>query len=195
MDPSDHEVQELVAQLSSPNTRDSACQRLLELYEEHCQRVARSILHNAHDAEEVVDDVFVKVFLHPERYVPERGSFKSWLTVLARNESRDRWRSIAARPSESIDDLEDSGTTSPSPIPDALEALIEKDTSEYIHDSLERLAPAHRNILMMRFFQEMTHEEIAKVIERSVPTVHHRIKKALAAIEKLVRKGGVHVRR
>src|SRR4051812_36176842 len=58
---------------------------------------ANRVLRDEAAAEDVVQDVFVQLWLNPSAYDPSRGTLKSYVSMLARSRALDRWRSRAAR--------------------------------------------------------------------------------------------------
>ena len=84
--------------------------------------VALRILGNRHDAEEALQETFVKIWRHAERYRPGPNSAVSWLVSIARNTAIDRLRSRKA-PMRDLDAV--AGTPDPAPGPEA--ALLNKD--------------------------------------------------------------------
>ena len=49
------------------------------------------------EVEECVADVFIYLWMHPEKFAPERGSLKSWLSILARSQAIDRVRALSRK--------------------------------------------------------------------------------------------------
>ena len=60
---------------------------------------ANRVLRDEAAAEDVVQDVFVQLWLRPDSFDPKRGSLSSYVSMLARSRSLDRWRSRSARES------------------------------------------------------------------------------------------------
>src|SRR5262245_34044712 len=69
-----------------------ALEALYYRYSKACFGVALKIVADPYLAEEVVQDVFLKLWAAPHGYLPERGSFATWLLTIVRNRSLDRLR-------------------------------------------------------------------------------------------------------
>src|SRR3954463_9247199 len=86
--------------MTHPNLRDprqfnDAYRRLAPL----ALASANRVLRDEAAAEDVVQDVFVQLWLKPDSYDPKRGSLASYVSMLARSRALDRWRSRSARES------------------------------------------------------------------------------------------------
>src|SRR3954447_17673575 len=81
--------------LRDPNQFNDAYRRLAPL----ALASANRVLRDEAAAEDVVQDVFVQLWIRPESYNPARGSLASYVSMLARSRALDRWRSRSARQS------------------------------------------------------------------------------------------------
>jgi len=116
------------------------------------------------DAEDVVSDVFVAAIATLDAFDPERGTFSQWITGIARNKIRMHWRQH--KPTLTLDTIEE--------LPEATEGAGVQDVVEE-HLLIERVmkeVPAEGKVLLaMRYIDDMTHEDIAGVIEKSPAAV------------------------
>ena len=78
--------------LSDRDQFDAQYRRLAPL----CLRIARKVLGDNAAAEEVVQDLFLKLWRNPGAFDPERGSLESYVAMAARSRSIDRWRTRSA---------------------------------------------------------------------------------------------------
>jgi RNA polymerase sigma-70 factor (ECF subfamily) len=114
-------------------------------------------------AEDILQDVYIKVWNRAELFDPSRGSPMTWLCTIARNSSLD-WRrahgSHAQMPLEAARTVADESPTA--------DSLIEQsELSAQIFDCIEQLDPQPRNAIRMAFFDGFTYAELA--LRMSVP--------------------------
>ena len=147
-------------------------------------RVAHSVLRNAHEAEDVVQDTFVRVLQH-RRDLPAVRDERVWLVRIAWNLALDRKR--RTRP-EAID-TEFAGTLAARLVP-ADRALDEADRLRRVLLAMDALPKAERAALLLSAVDEMTTAEIAAVIGKSESAVRallfrarSRLKQRLAHME------------
>lgn len=143
---------------------------LMETYSKLLWTIAAGILTGTgsrEDVEEVVSDVFISLWEHPEAYEPLRGGIRTYLCLRARSLALDRLRKILAQTAVS---LEDSGPDVPS-----LE-LEGQDTVLAAKEVLDRLGSPDREILTLRFLYELKPALIAAKLDLPVKYVYERIR-------------------
>src|SRR4051812_41939804 len=89
---------------------------------------ANRVLRDEAAAEDVVQDVFVQLWIRPDSYNPARGSLASYVSMLARTRALDRWRSRNARQS-AVDRAEEGARVVTEPAESAAEPVIRRETS------------------------------------------------------------------
>lgn len=185
----------LVRALSS----DDATERrraLSELYDRHQQRVyntAYRVLGSAADAQDVSQEVFLHV---ADRIRSFRGdsSLTSWVYRVTVNMAIDARRRAKRRaPSRSgarvggddSGDLEGAaprpGLAEPEGNPE--EAAERAETERKVHTALDRLSPKLRAVVVLRYFENLSYEDLADVLQTSIGTVKSRLNRAHAALE------------
>lgn len=150
-----------------------------ELYEQCAPGVRRyvgGIVWDRWDADDVTQEVFVKIFLGLSQYDPSRASFSAWMLRIARNAAIDHLRRSRSRPALAQVD----------------EHVAEDETGaqsvESLRDALHGLSQNEREVLMLRALGGLTPPELAGRLNRtrgSVNTLYYRARiaacKALAA--------------
>ena len=145
------------------------------LYARHADDVLRftqSIVRNRHDAEDVTQDVFVKLMRAIQKYEEREVPFAAWILRVARNAALDHIRSRRQIPVEEVRVSEDGQ---------------EQTTFEYTHalrEALATLPEAQREVLVLRHIGGLSPNEIADRLgktEASVQGLHHRGRAALKA--------------
>lgn len=155
---------------------------LAELYEETVLKLyslARLIVRNSEDAEEVVCDTFVQVWRSARQYDGARGSALAWMLTICRSRAVDRRRgNWAERPRGTAEGVlcEDRCEVAP----DDLLQAFEQD-SAVLH-AMGALPPIRRRLVGLAFLQGLTHEEIARETGLPVGTVKSHIRRALASL-------------
>jgi RNA polymerase sigma-70 factor (ECF subfamily) len=136
------------------------------------RRYVESIVHEPHDAEDITQNVFIKLFASFEQYDERIGPFSPWLLRIARNAALDHLRDCRAVPSE---ELESRESAAPKPDPDA---------SALLRDAFGTLPDAQRLVLFLRHVLGLSPDEIAHALGRtpaSVNGLQHRGRDALKA--------------
>jgi RNA polymerase sigma-70 factor, ECF subfamily len=173
-------LQSEVAQLRQGDL--DALSALLTRYQNRLYRYLLRMVRNQAEAEDLFQQTWVRVAEKIRRYDPSRN-FEPWLFALARNLAIDHLRRI--RP-ESLDELvSDSGAgetaaarlaSGERPV---LDGILQRERSSRVNDALETLPVAYREVLTLRFEEEMKLEEIAEVIGTPLSTVKTRLRRGL----------------
>jgi RNA polymerase sigma-70 factor (ECF subfamily) len=129
----------------------------------------------AASAEEIVQDVFVTLWDKHASFDPSRGSFKPWLVQVARRRALNALRSAKAR-GAGQDDAVDELASDALP-PD--EAQWRQHRQAVLRAAVEALPHAQRQALSLAYFDELTHEQIARVLGTPVGTTKTRIRLAI----------------
>jgi len=147
-------------------------------------RFCRRALPTREDAEDATTEIFMKLRLKLEQYDPSR-SFSAWLYRIAANHCWDLLRRRKARHEQATDDLE--GLSLEAPEPNQLEQLIEERTSAEVRKALDLLGPRARMALVLRYYSDMSYDEIAEALGVRRPFVgvlllraRHELRQALS---------------
>jgi RNA polymerase sigma-70 factor (ECF subfamily) len=127
---------------------------------------ANRVLRDEAAAEDVVQDVFVQLWMRPGSYDRSRGSLASYVSMLARSRALDRWRSRNARQS-AAERAEEEARAVAEPAESAADPVLRRETSSTLLGVLETLPGDQRDALLLAYGRGLTAQEIAKV--RSVP--------------------------
>lgn len=160
-----------------------AFRQLVEAYQTPAYRLAARMC-----GPDSAEDVTQEAFLAAWRALPEfRGDcrFSTWLYRLVSNAAIDFLRREKKhRDTGDVDDLElpDGG---PSP----QEQAERSDTRDAVRRALDRLSPEHRQVLLLRFMQELDYGEIARALDVSEGTVKSRINRAKSKLREVLAAG------
>jgi RNA polymerase sigma-70 factor (ECF subfamily) len=158
-----------VPQLLHERRYDEALEALLDLYEHKVFRMAVAMLRDAGRAEEVTQDIFLKVWRALPAY-DGRASPSTWLYAIARNTCLSAVRAASYRRTSALDEVQEPSAPSPSPAVDWDRVL-------------SRLPDAQRQVITLFYFEERSITEVAAMLgvpEGTVKSQLHRARRALA---------------
>jgi RNA polymerase sigma-70 factor (ECF subfamily) len=189
MDPTSSQTRPLAALTDAALLRLVAERRpdaLAEIYDRYAPTLlalARRVLDNHADAEEVLQEVFVQVWNRGERYDAARSSVSTWLVLIARSRAIDRLRSRKVIERTHDATVQASQVLAePHTSPEAIESVLIKERHVRVRSEMEALPPEQRQVLEMAFYQGLTQSEIAAKTGMPLGTVKTR---TLLAMRKL----------
>lgn len=171
--------EELTLQLIAKGDQD-ALMRLYGKYGKLVYSLALRIVGQPTIAEEVTQDVFVKLWQKPDRWNPSLGHFSGWLLTLTRNAAIDRLR----REQRHM-------TTQDNPVEDELmvSSLIVEDVNWYNGQILRRLLiqlpEEQRQLIELAFYAGHTHSDLADHLQLPLGTVKTRLRLGLQKLRTL----------
>ena len=174
---------------------EDAFRDLVQRHSRTIFRVAYRMTGNEHDADDVVQETFLRAYRQIEKF-EERANFGTWLHRIAVNCSLDLLRSRVRHEKHRITDKEDEDGDmtrefeSTDPQPDRL--LLSAELKQHVLAALERLSGNERTAFMLRHFEGMPVEEIGRTLGIQVNAAKHTIFRAVRklreSLEPLVRK-------
>ena len=145
-------------------------------------RLAHRILGNAADAEDVVQDTFVIAYRSIDAFRGE-GTIGAWLrTIAARLAVRRATRRSSAPVVDVGVELADGGPTAPGPLP----ALLSVERDAAIRRAIAGLPDGQRDVITLRFFGDLTLNEIAEATGRPLPTCKSHLRRGLRRLRDLL---------
>lgn len=188
MGPAEDEGQ-LILQLK--RGRMDAAGTLMDHYGESLMRYLHSILGNREAAEDVFQEVWIKVMRKIGRF-RDGEAFGPWLFRVARNTAYDtlrgrkRWWSLDTGSGKSDEEVPEVADPS-----DFGRRVVARETVGRV---LGEIAPGYREVLELRFMEELSYEEIAGVCRLPLGTVKSRLKRGLERLAERLGEAGNHVR-
>jgi RNA polymerase sigma-70 factor (ECF subfamily) len=150
---------------------------LVETYQTALYNLCYRMLGDADQAEEAAQETFLRVYAQLRSFDVTR-SFKTWLFSIAHHYCIDRlrrrrltWLSIE---SEQMD--EHPALRSPAPTPE--QVALQHETRLWLQSALNQLAPEYRSVVLMRYWYDLSYEEIAEATSTSVSAVKSRLHRA-----------------
>lgn len=163
------------------------------LCERHSDKITRTIYRvtrNWHDAEDVLQDSFLKAFVHLNTF-EGRSSFSSWLTRIALNSalmSLRKKRGVEIPIDHTRHDVEIWQTWEPRNLKENPEnGYIERERAELLKKAILRLPPIFREVIQLRQAQDCSTREIAQALGISVPAAKTRLHRATTALRRRFR--------
>ena len=155
---------------------------LRELIEAHQARVIGTVakmMGGDSDAEDIAQQVFIRVWKSASRYQPS-AKFTTWLLKITRNLVFNEFRRRKRHPSTPIetDDYVLQTPDAASPSPDA--ALLDTELQAAIQRAIDSLPETQRMAVILRRYEELSYEEIAEILDVSVPAVKSLLFRARA---------------
>lgn len=149
---------------------------LFDRYSGMVYSVALRVLQDPGHAEDMMQDVFFKVWRNPTLFLQGRGTLGAWLAVMARNRSIDFLR--RKKPTDAVDEVVLVSSAN-------LASEIERNSiMEKVRGILMRLPSEQRMLLELAFFEGLSHAEISQKTGDPLGTVKTRIKSALIHLRK-----------
>jgi RNA polymerase sigma-70 factor (ECF subfamily) len=181
---------DLVTQARNGDTE--AFNNLVRRYERKIYRLAKNITQNDEDAEDVLQDTFLKAYEHLDGF-QGNSKFYTWLVRIAVNEALMKLRKRKSDRTVPLDEPVDTGEeTVVREIAvwdeDPEQKYSQEELAQILNDSVQSLKPAFRTVFILRDIEELSTEETAQSLNISVPAVKSRLLRArLQLREKLTR--------
>ena len=153
-----------------------AMAEIFDRYSRLVYSVALRVLSDSGHAEDVMQEVFLKVWREPQVFFQDRGRLGAWLAVVARNRAIDSLR--RRKPSDSVEDVILASRTDIASEVER-ESLIDK-----IRGAMRILPPEQKLSMELAYFEGLSHSEIAARTGDPLGTVKSRIRSALLSLRK-----------
>jgi RNA polymerase sigma-70 factor (ECF subfamily) len=137
------------------------------------------------DIEECISDVYVHVWKNPKSYNPQKGSFKTFLAIIARNKALDAYRKLSK---SKIIELNEAISASDD---DLLDYIVEKEMHDKLYAAIETLTEPNKEIVIRRFFFGEKPRRIAEKIDIPIREVENRLYQSKLKLRKILEGGGI----
>lgn len=156
---------------------EAAFAELVERYAPRLRYFLRKLLGDGHAAEDALQDVWLDVVRAIPR-LADAGAFAAWAYRIARDRAFRRLRRRRGRPADAPLDGEALADES------AGEEAFAAERAEAIHAALDGLSPEHREVLVLRFLEGMSYDDIARASGCPLGTVRSRLHHAKRALRR-----------
>lgn len=150
---------------------DAAYALLVDRYLPRIMRLVMRMVGNGSDADDITQDVFLRLWLHARRWRPEKALVSTWLYRIAINRCIDHRRRRWFMPLESAGPIED-------PSPGAEAAIFEDERCRLIANAVQRLPARQRAALVLCYYEAMSTTEAAAALALSPSAVESLLVRA-----------------
>jgi len=172
----------------------AAWEEIVQRYHRRIYNICYRFAGSSDDAQDLTQEVFIKMYRTLDSYDVERGAFMTWVTTMTRNLLVDHFRkhkqdrvtdSLDAAPSEHedaqplSDKIEYKG-----PAPDS--QVQSGEARSAVHEALQKLSPELREAVILRDLQDFSYQEVAAVLKVPEGTVKSRINRGRAELARLL---------
>ena len=174
----------------------AAWEEIVQRYHRRIYNICFRFAGSGDDAQDLTQEVFIKMYRTLKTYDVERAAFMTWVTTVTRNLLVDHFRktkhdrmtdSLDAPISEHEDAMPLSDRIEDSSLPP--DARVQsRETRESVHHALQKLSPELREAVILRDLQDMDYREIATVLRVPEGTVKSRINRGRAELARLLQR-------
>lgn len=175
---------------------DAAWARLVEEYRGLVYSICCLFSGSSQDAEDLMQDTFVKIWHNLASYDPARGELKGWIATVTRNQRVDRFRRTGQeRRTDSIDSIDEGRDGSQTmalvqriadPRPTPHEMAVSREVGTIVSQAVNKVSPEMREVVRMRFVHELDNQEIAHRLRIPEGTVKSRTNRGRAQLISLL---------
>lgn len=172
----------------------SAWEEIVRLHNRRIYNICYRFTGSQDDAEDLTQEVFIRIYKTLKSYDLERGAFTTWITTMTRNLLVDHFRkSKQDRVTDSMDASPSADEDAPTlgehiqdekPRPD--ETVATKQTQKMVQMALQKLSPELREAVILRDLQDMDYREIADALKVPEGTVKSRINRGRTELARLL---------
>lgn len=172
--------QRILSEIRNASNRDQGYRLLLQTYQDRLYQVIRRMLGNHEDTDDVLQNTFIKVFKHIDRF-EGKSQLYTWLHRIAVNESLTFIKQSKRKTSIALDEVPELANQYADSNIDEDKVIV------LLQSSIAQLPEKQRLVFSLRYFDEMTYDEISNLLGTSVgglkASYHHAVKK----IESLIK--------
>ena len=136
------------------------------------------------DIEECISDVYVHIWKNPDAFNPQRGSFKTFLAVIARSKALDAYRRLSKSKIIELNEAVDASDD------DLLYLIVEKEMHNELYAAIDSLTELNKEIVIRRFFFEEKPLRIAEKTSIPVKEVENRLYQSKQKLRKILSETG-----
>jgi len=170
----------------------AAWEDLLRAYTRKLYNLCYRFTGRIDEAEDLTQEIFVKVYQTLRTYDAAQGTFSTWLHRVARNHLVDHYRRTKKdRVTSSLEDELGTLEEKPSPGAEPLGRVESQERREFLQQGLNRLSPDLREAVVLRDFHDLDYQEIAQVLGVPQGTVKSRINRGRLELARVLKRMNV----
>jgi RNA polymerase sigma-70 factor, ECF subfamily len=168
---------------------DSAWEDLLKAHNRQVYNLCYRFTGGSSEAEDLTQEVFIKIFQTLQTYDDAQGTFSTWLNRVARNHLVDHYRRThKERLTSSLEEEPKVLQETPSRGEHPMAQLESRERHEMLQAALDRLSPDMREAVVLRDFQDLDYGEIAQVLGVPEGTVKSRINRGRLELARVLKR-------
>ena len=178
--------EELIYQFQQGDT--NAFTELVKRYKDPLFNYVSRMLKDSVFAEDIVQETFVRVYKNRDRY-QQIAKFSTWIYTIAINLTKTEIRRQSLRRFYSFSSTSEDGKTFELPDPRVNLEKVAEDTilGDQIMESIEKLPKVFREVVILRDLQELSYEEISRIIGVPLGTVKSRVNRGRSRLQKILK--------
>ena len=167
-----------------------AWEGIVRQYHQRIYNLAYRFTGRFDEAEDLAQEIFLKVYRSLSSYRPESGALATWMVRVGRNHLIDHYRKYKTERTrtESLEAEYDKAEENPARYSSPAKALEQRELSERVHAALLRISEDLREAVILRDLEEFTYEEIADMLKLPLGTVKSRINRGRAELARILKK-------
>jgi RNA polymerase sigma-70 factor, ECF subfamily len=153
---------------------EAAFGKLVDRHTPALFRMAYVITRSASDAEDIVQETFLRAYKHIDDFAPEKAAFKTWLFTIGRNQSINLFSSLKRKASRFLNDFDSDNVDQESfgkPVENAEDLLIGRQRQERLYEAINTLPERQRTALTLKSQEDFSYEQIAEIMSTSASSV------------------------
>ena len=167
----------------------AAWEEIVQTYSRRVYNLAYRFTSRADSAEDLTQDVFVRIYRSLSQYNPKQGDLQNWLMRLARNLIIDDYRKRQRAPQDDIaDDLEDHKYHLRSAENSVQREMERRELGAQVQSGIDKLSPDLRTCVILRDIEELSYQEIVDLLKIPEGTVKSRINRGRIELAKILRR-------
>jgi len=173
------EDEELLKRLAAND--EAAFRQLVERHIDRAFGIALRIVRSRADAEDVVQDAMLKVWVHRGQWQHGRAKFSTWLYRVVTNRCIDLYRQPRT---DNVDAVPEPVDTQP----DVVSAMQREEVTQMLENAMQRLPDQQRVAVILSYHENMSNGEIAEVMDTTIAAVESLLKRGRQQLRELLRR-------
>lgn len=167
----------------------AAWEEIVQSYSRRIFNLAYRFTSNVEAAEDLTQEVFVRIHKTLEQYDPKQGNLSNWLMRLARNLIIDDYRHRQRNPQNSMADTVDKHSFHLRAVGTSAQKQVERrELCNQVQEGIDKLPPDLRTCVILRDIEELTYREIVDLLAIPEGTVKSRINRGRIELAKILRR-------
>lgn len=174
-------------------------EELISLYQRGLLRFIYGYVHDVFLAEDILTDVFLALYYKRSFRETDNATLKTYLYTIARNKSLNALKKRTRRKEISLDALTETGADGQEEVlrflyyNDSPQTSLERaERIKILRDALPKIRKDYREVLSLRFFEDLSPEEIAKITRRPIKQVYNLLTRGKNALKQQLLSEGIH---